>query len=152
MITTCGVFVYNLDSDQLLIVHPTNSSFIKWSIPKGELEKGEFPHKRALIELYEETNLDFKHLFVGSLGTVVYEKNKNKQLMGFSLLIRTYFLKGRVLGCNSMVDNDFPEIDGFAWVSLEMAEKFLHESQVKLLPKLRENIEYYSILHKQGNE
>jgi len=143
MITTCGIFLFDVTSKQILIVHPTHAPGNKWSIPKGELEEGEekFPWQRAYIELKEETNIDISHLQgILCLGYQPYEKNKNKQLLGFVKIIESWHLCNSFIKCNSLVNNDFPEVDGFAWVSLELASKLLHESQVKLIPKLIEKL------------
>jgi 8-oxo-dGTP pyrophosphatase MutT (NUDIX family) len=133
------MFLFTEDTKRLLIVHPTHALGNQWSIPKGELEKGEenYPWRRAYIELKEETNIDISYLQgIYSLGRQPYEKNKNKQLYGFAKTIESWYLDGVFIRCNSLVDNKFPEVDGFAWVSLDLASKLIHESQVKLIPKL----------------
>ena len=142
MKTTCGIFLYVVDTKQILLVHATHAPITQWSIPKGELEEEDTPLKRALIELREETNIDLEYLssFVHPLGTVVYEKNKQKQLSGFALLVKSSYLAGVTVQCNSLVNNLFPEVDGFAWLSLKVAKKMMHESQRKLLPMLEEII------------
>jgi predicted NUDIX family NTP pyrophosphohydrolase len=142
MTTTCGIFLYTVDTKQILLVHPTHAPITQWSVPKGEMEEGDKPWKRALIELREETNIDLEYLsaFIHPLGTVVYEKNKQKQLTGFALLIRASYIIGNTLKCNSLVNGLFPEVDGFAWVDLRVAQKMMHESQRKLLPELEEII------------
>jgi len=141
MITTCGTFVFTNDTRKLLIVHPTHASPKTWSIPKGELEtEDEHPWRRARKELKEETGLDFKYLNdIKCLGYQNYEKNKNKRLLGFLQTIDSSWIN-KPLICTSLVNNEFSEVDGFAWVSLNVARGLLHESQVKLFPKLIEKL------------
>lgn len=142
MITTCGIFLYNEDTKQILIVHPTNAPGNQWSIPKGEMEdEKEYPWDRALLELKEETNLDFSYLqhSLNCLGEEVYKTGK-KKLIGFMLRIKTNYFWNQYITCNSLVNNDFPEVDGFAWVSLNLASKLIHETQKKMIPNLIEKL------------
>lgn len=54
-----GVIILNRAMDRILIIKNRgfNGGPAKWGIPKGHLEKGEYPHECASRELYEETGI-----------------------------------------------------------------------------------------------
>lgn len=143
MIFTAGVFLIRNDL-KVLICHPTKVSRNFWSIPKGKIEKDESNSDAAIRETYEETNIDISNwTILHNLSPVVYP-NGRKKLYGYVLFEwqnKIDFSKFE-LKCNSNVPEKlggYPEIDDFAWETLENAKKFVHSSQIKCLEEI-ENI------------
>ena len=135
-----GLFIVNKKCE-LLIAHPTNHRADFWSIPKGLVEKDELLIDCAVRETYEEVNVDlskYKSLFI-KLESQNYNKKK-KILSPFLIFEETTDLDFSKfeLKCNSIVpERGFYEMDDFRWVSLHEASKLLHETQVKLLEKIK---------------
>lgn len=130
MITTCGVYL--IDKNNLLLVCKATGG--GWSIPKGELESNESLYDGAKRELLEETGVDLdKYVFMRFhvLPESRYKK-RAKKLISYAVQIPSD--GGELdLVCNSFFTRNqiqFPEIQKFAWMTLEAAKALLHESQV----------------------
>lgn len=143
-----GFFIIRKDK-KLLICHPTNRKPNTYSIPKGRVDDGELFIETAFRETYEEANLDLNgstDFTIYPLNSVKY-KNKKKILYPFLLLENNnskFDWDSVELKCNSNVPEEiggFPEMDGYKWVTLDEAEKLIHETQVRCLPKIKEIIE-----------
>ena len=138
---TCGIFLVD-PYDQLLIVHSTNARWNTWGIPKGIPEECESYKEAAIRELYEETYLDIESVQINYLGSSKYLKC-NKILEAFWILLDKPIIM-EDLKCLSMVEKDgkepFPELDKYMTVSLDDAHKWLHQTQIDLLPLLKEKI------------
>ena len=146
MIKATGLFIFNKEN-KFLVEHPTNHDPNFWSIPKGIVESDEDPFDGAKRETYEETNLDIdtiKYSLISELPTIIF-KNKRKSLKCF--VIKTNeFLYDYPFKCESMVtqmrgkilNNPFPEVDDFKWVTIEEGYDLLHESQKRAIDILKE--------------
>ena len=139
MVTTCGIYLIDKDG-KVLICHPTNHPNNLWSIPKGLIDESDADELvAAKRELFEETGIDINalvHKDVVRLPNRLYPAGK-KTLTSFIIHIEET-IKVIDLHCDSMVVNEvkgwnFPEIDAFAWVSIEEASKLLHNSQIENL-------------------
>lgn len=141
MKTTCGIFIIN-NSNELLVCRATGSN--NFSIPKGELEENnENPLDRALIETFEEANIDlfkYKNKLI-SLGSNTY-KNKKKKLIAYSIKISSNFQNKQDLKCESYFEYKKhgktikkPEVDYFEWIHIDAVIKIkkIHEAQLQLL-------------------
>jgi putative (di)nucleoside polyphosphate hydrolase len=142
-----GLFIVRKD-DKLLICHPTNHPKNVYSIPKGKVEDNENFLEAAFRETYEETNLDLNgsnDFTIYPLSSVNY-KHKKKMLYPFLALenkTSKFDWDSVEFKCNSNVPEDlggFQEMDGYKWVTLDEAEKLIHETQVRCLPKIKEII------------
>ena len=89
-----GIIILN---NKILIVRQ-----VKWSIPKGYIEFGEYPHIAAQREIYEEVGLDY-----------IINSNTNHIDIGD---IKYYLLKSNVENEN-LITNDPEEIKEIKWVS-----------------------------------
>lgn len=151
METTCGVYLYDLSTGQILIGHVTNTEHA-FSIPKGMCDESDKDYYSAAIrELYEETDVDITTLNVlyqTELDFVVY-KNKPKRLKPFLICIES--IGDKEVKCTSMFTNEKgekqPEIDWFKWLTLTDSEAFLPASQLVLLPRLKEIISNINIVN-----
>jgi 8-oxo-dGTP pyrophosphatase MutT (NUDIX family) len=134
MIQTTGLFILNA-LDELLITHPTNSPFNRWSIPKGIPDLNETYLDAAIRELFEETNINVIDLKISEFeyGDPVPYKNKLKNLQ--PIFCRTLVDTGKLsLKCNSLVDGEsFYENDIIKWYPIKDAIKLIHETQVKAI-------------------
>src|ERR1035437_6645046 len=128
MLTTYGVFVFNVKTQKLLIGKATGGN--NWSIPKGLKEEGESSEEAARREVKEETGIDLTELKLTEGKEVIY-RSKKKEL-------KPFFAKVKVspeevnLHCSSLVKlpgRSFPEICEFRWVTTEEFAKLAHEAQ-----------------------
>lgn len=144
---TCGIYLYNTLTQQILICHATKSKN-GWSIPKGVREDKELPYQAAARELLEETNVDLNKIHIAQRHDLppIYYIKQNKILQSFLIITDTDF-KDAVLKCNSMVSNGYPEIDKISWVSIDTMKTMVHPSQIENIP-LIENLlnQYYQSL------
>lgn len=139
MITTCGIFLYSIVQDKILVCHATNTPWKKWTIPKGRQNDNEDFFNTAVRELEEETGVklqDLKVLKIYSLPTVEYQ-TKLKTLVSF-LVITSTDLTDFSFFCNSYTENKMPEMDNWKWISIDQISEYLHESQQKNLELIKE--------------
>jgi len=147
MKTTCGIFLLN-NKNELLVTHATNSSWERWSIPKGIPEKNETYLIAAKREFLEETNIDLDKYEYSmlALGCRVYPNN-NKILFAFVFKIDDEITEE--IKCNSMVymegKEPFPENDFTEWITIDRALDILHVTQISLLQNNLNKIKRYFI-------
>jgi len=138
MIITCGVALFN-KNNELLVVHPTGSNFNTWSIPKGVHEIGvESYEETAKREFKEETGFDISYIHLKEVGDYKYP-GRSKTLKGFTGYVDD--IDTSLLKCNSFVQARkytlaFPEVDGFAWISL-LSYHLLHVTQLQLINNIQ---------------
>jgi 8-oxo-dGTP pyrophosphatase MutT (NUDIX family) len=143
-VITCGIYLYNVNKDQLLACHATHSSWKSWSIPKGVRDEKEDNFSAAARELQEETGIDIHSVHVlyrHTLPSSRYSK-QNKILESF-LVITDTDLSMHKYECHTLINNEFPEIDSWKWIDLDKMEEYLHESQLKNAEEIRRRIEHY---------
>jgi len=142
---TCGIYFYDLNTDQILVGHVTNSNQ-NFSIPKGlfDKDKDEDYWAAAKREFTEETGLNLDDLLIPltkELDIIQYKVTK-KTLVPFLVLVDDMSLLDREIICISkFIDKDGmkkPEIDYFQWVSLKDAAELVHETQKANLPKINQ--------------
>ncbi|OFY85627.1 MAG: hypothetical protein A3F72_10700 [Bacteroidetes bacterium RIFCSPLOWO2_12_FULL_35_15] len=129
---TCGIYLYNTKNKKILVCHATNSPWNKWSIPKGLKDEGEDSYIAACRELKEETGIDIRNLHILqtlSLPAIKY-KRQNKILESY-LIFTDSDLDNFSFNCKMLVNDEFPEVDGWKWISLSKMKDYLHESQQK---------------------
>lgn len=137
---TAGLFLVRKDF-KILVCHPTNAGSDVWSIPKGMVDTGEDPLTGAIRETFEETNVDMTGWrFIHRLAPVKYLKTK-KELYSFAIFEtqNKFDFEKFDLKCNSNVPSnkgDYPEMDGYKWVTIDEAKPLLHVAQVTALSEL----------------
>ncbi|MEI9917696.1 MAG: NUDIX hydrolase [Bacteroidota bacterium] len=135
MIVACGTYLYSPVSKKFLVVHPTNSRWNNWSIPKGLMEKGEEIYDVCVRELNEETGIDLNNINIlasHQLPTRKYQKQE-KSLDSYLIVTDTDFSHHKFTS-NLVEGKDFPENDKWKWVTLEEAVSIIHQSQAENLP------------------
>jgi predicted NUDIX family NTP pyrophosphohydrolase len=147
-VTSAGVLLFRRRDGapvEVLLVHPGGPYWAKkdegaWSIPKGELEPGEDPRTRALIEFEEETGTRLDGTGLHELGTV--RQRGGKQVVAFAC-------EGD-LDASAIVSNTFemewpprsgrrqafPEVDRAEWFTLEEARRRINPAQAALLDRI----------------
>lgn len=136
-----GIFLVNNDG-KVLICHPTGHTSWTWSIPKGNLERGETPFEGALRETWEETNVKLPFNVVKREITPQLNNKGNKELHTYLVLERdnsdldwgSFQLK-----CNSHFWRNslkYPEMDQYQWIDMENARDLLSDSQKKSLDEV----------------
>jgi len=133
METTCGIFLF-LKNGKLLLGHVTNTQD-KWSIPKGLPDDGEELFDAAKREMFEESNIEYDKLKINTIVNNQYTYYKNGKKKLFSLTVHTHNEeKDFDLKCHSLVNDDFPEIDGYKFVTIKEAlDMDIQETQKEIL-------------------
>lgn len=116
---------------EVLIVHPSGSFNRRaaWSIPKGELDEGESAEQAARRETWEETGVQVSGPLV-SLGYIDYRTGR-KRVYAFTAEVPES-VEPR---CASW------EIDDVRFVSLDQAERLLHNDQAQFISRLRQYLD-----------
>ncbi len=144
-VTSAGVLLYRRDPAQVLLVHPggpfwTRKDLGAWSIPKGEIEPGESPRARALVELEEETGLALADPALVELGEV--RQKSGKVVVAFAceadfdpeaLRSNTFELEWPPRSGRTQA---FPEVDRAAWFEPAEARRRLNPAQAELVDRL----------------
>jgi len=144
MRTTCGAYIiYN---EQILLVHSTGNNMKLWNIPKGLCDKNETHEDAMYREVYEETNIviaEYWHRCI-DIGMETYRHN-NKRLHGFVVILDEWNYDD--IYCQSTYTTPEgiirPEIDGFVWLPIDGALKYMHYTAKTLFERNRKNIERY---------
>lgn len=133
---TCGVFI--VFERQLLICHATGGSWQRWTLPKGMRDPGEERLQAALREVHEEAGIDLAALKapLTYVGEAEYT-DKRKTLFAWSTVL-TETPPPPLVCTTYLEDSGLPEIDGYAWVGYDEAERKLQVAAKALLPALRE--------------
>jgi predicted NUDIX family NTP pyrophosphohydrolase len=140
--TSAGILLHR--RGEVLLVHPGGPFWARkdlgaWSIPKGEVEPGEDPRARALLEFAEETgtSLDAELRELGEIsqkgGKVVLAFAAEGDLDAEAIASNTFELEWPP---RSGRRQTFPEVDRAAWFSLEEARRRINPAQAELLDRL----------------
>jgi len=135
MITSCGFLIQSLD--KYLLCHSTHPKKTakrydgRWGISKGGQEKNETFLETAKRETIEEIGLDvdsFDFKISKNYYSYVY-KSKKKRLFIYKVLDVKGLLVDFPFHCDSMVDNEYREIDSFTWVDDKEIKDIIMTSQ-----------------------
>jgi predicted NUDIX family NTP pyrophosphohydrolase len=132
------------DPIEVLLVHPGGPFWAKkdlgaWSIPKGEVEPGEDPRARALIEFTEETGmtLDVELRELGEIkqkgGKIVVAFTAEGDLDADAIVSNTFELEWPPRSGRRAT---FPEVDRAAWFGLDEARERINPAQAAFLDRL----------------
>jgi len=154
---TCGIYLFDLQRDTFLAVHPTNVPINVWSVPKGLSDENEDHLAAALREFKEETSIDLRPLIDAGEMTIFrlphqkYSK-QHKTFVSF-LVVSSNNCHYHNLHCDSMVTGEtdfggfsdtkkypFPEVDAFWWMPLD-GSIHLHETQQANITLIRQIVQ-----------
>lgn len=135
MIKTHGIILLNESKTSVLLLHPTGSDMLTWSIPKGLAEPGESAPEAAIREFEEETGTAIYDVssYIIPLGVYPYPTGK-KALVAYGTVQTKPFKKE--IDCICMFDNNgvpTPECDAYMWASLTTACEFMTDPQYDAL-------------------
>lgn len=147
-VTSAGILLFRGEEPEVLLVHPGGPFWARkdegaWSIPKGEVEAGEDPRTRALLEFEEELGT------APAPGTQLVELGEVRQRGG--KVVVGFAARGD-LDAGAIVSNTFemewpprsgrrqafPEVDRAAWFGLEEARRRINPAQAAFLDRLAE--------------
>ena len=143
---SAGLLVYRRvrDGIEVLLVHPggpfwKNKDDGAWSIPKGEFDNSEDALAAAKREFLEEMGLvidgDFR-----PLANVQLKSGKRVHAWAVEADCDVSTVRGNTFSMEwppkSGRVQEFPEIDGAEWFSLERARTKIHSGQARLLDEL----------------
>jgi predicted NUDIX family NTP pyrophosphohydrolase len=136
---------------EVLLVHPGGPFWARrdagaWSIPKGEVDRGEDERACALRELEEETGGAFPDAPPDALLPLGEVRQKSGKLVAAWALEGD--LDADAITCSTMVElewpprsgrtHTFPEVDRAGWFGLDAAREKLIPAQAPLLDRLAE--------------
>lgn len=135
MITSCGFLIQS--GGKFLLCHSTHPKKKaklydgRWGISKGSQEKNETFLETAARETYEEIGLNvynYNFKISSNYYSFVY-KSKKKRLFVYLVVDINNELKDFKFECLSKVNDKYPEIDAFEWVSIEEIGDIIMDSQ-----------------------
>ena len=136
-----GIFLVNKQG-KVLICHPTGQASWTWSIPKGNVEKGETTFDGALRETWEETNINLPPDVVKREITPQLNNKGNKELHTY-LVLESENLDINWsqfnLKCNSHFYRNnlkYPEMDQYQWIDIQNARELISDSQKRALDEV----------------
>jgi len=144
--TSAGILLYRKEKNilRVFLVHPGGPFFTKkdagiWSIPKGEIDKGEDPLTAALREFTEETGYTPAGAFIplspvkqkGGKTVIAWAAEGNCDAA--AIRSNTFMLEwptrsGRM--------QEFPEVDRAGWFTVDEAKQKLHPEQAALVDEV----------------
>lgn len=128
---SAGILFYKKLNNEVLvlIVHPSGNynRNAPYSIPKGEINKGELPIDTAIRECEEEVNIKVGYESVHYLNEIIYS-SKKKKVICFKCEIEK-----EVIGSIKSW-----EIDDLKWVNLDLAKEMLMKDQKIFIDDLKE--------------
>jgi predicted NUDIX family NTP pyrophosphohydrolase len=144
--TSAGLLMFRRRDGTLevLLVHPGGPFWAKkdlgaWTIPKGELEKGEDPLATARREFQEETGMAPSGPF-HALGSIKQKAGKIVHAWAFEGDIAAETIKSNTVKVEwpprSGRWSEFPEVDRAEWFRIDDARRRLNPAQVPFLDHL----------------
>jgi 8-oxo-dGTP pyrophosphatase MutT (NUDIX family) len=130
MKTSCGII---LKSDGKYLLGHTNGAGWNnsWTFFKGLVEPGESYEDAAYREFEEETSINLKKLGLPINYLSDYQM-KGKVVKVYMCIDTEGITRNLPLKCNSLVRDDYPEIDDFKWATEAEAENMVTKSQKHL--------------------
>jgi predicted NUDIX family NTP pyrophosphohydrolase len=145
---SAGLVMYRKRNSPLevLLVHLGGPFWAKkdagaWFIPKGEVNPGEDELSAAKREFEEETGLRSGPEFL-PLGSVKHKSGKKVLAWAFESDCEPTSLRSNTFQMEwpprSGKSQEFPEIDRFAFFTIEAAREKMHSAEFEFLPRLAE--------------
>jgi predicted NUDIX family NTP pyrophosphohydrolase len=148
---SAGLLVYKWEGQdvRVLLVHPGGPFWAKkdagaWSIPKGEFQEGEEPVAAAVREFAEELGKPAPTGELVELGSAKQPSGKVVYAWACEADFDVANIKSNVFEMEwppkSGKQQEFPEVDRAAWVTLGVARQKLVKGQVPFLEMLAEKL------------
>jgi len=148
MKTSAGILLFKKmgNSISYFLVHPAgpfwkNKDAGAWSIPKGEMELGEDPLERAIIEFKEETGKMVQGEFI-VLQPVKQKSGKTVYAWALEFDIETSGLYSNTVEIEwpprSGKIIEIPEVDRWEWFGSDEAKKRINPAQAAFITELEE--------------
>lgn len=148
MKTSAGILLFKKmgNSISYFLVHPggpfwKNKDAGAWSIPKGEMELGEDPLERAIIEFKEETGKMVQGEFI-VLQLVKQKGGKTVYAWALEFDIQTSGLYSNTVEIEwpprSGKIIEIPEVDRWEWFGSDEAKKRINPAQAAFITELEE--------------
>jgi predicted NUDIX family NTP pyrophosphohydrolase len=148
--TSAGILLYRKENNVLrvFLIHPGGPFFEKkdagiWSIPKGEIGKGEEPLAAALREFEEETGCLPFGAFI-PLSPVTQKGGKTVIAWAAEGGCDAETIRSNTFRLEwppkSGTMQEFPEVDRAGWFTIDEAKQKLHPAQVALVDELLEKL------------
>ena len=149
--SSAGIILYRRQAEQLevLLAHPGGPFWRRkddgaWSIPKGELIRGEDPATAARRELREELGVSVEGTLL-NLGEIHQRGGKQVHAFAIEQDFDVSTLRSNLFEIEwppkSGTIQSFPEVDRAAWFELSLASKKILASQRPLLERLASLVE-----------
>ena len=149
-IKSAGLLLFRDTSGSLevLLVHPGGPFWVNkdegsWTIPKGELEKGEDPLEAAKREFAEETGFSPNGEMI-LLEPLCQPSGKTVHIWAVKGDFDPVQLKSNTFSMEwppkSGIQQEFPEVDRGNWFTIEAAMKKILKGQVGFLAQLQEKL------------
>ncbi len=143
---SAGLIMYRIrgDKPEILLGHPGGPFWAKkdlgaWSIPKGEVARGEDPLETAKREFQEELGMKPEGTFL-PLGTITQKGGKQVEAWAFEGDCDPATLKSNTFKLEwpprSGKMQEFPEVDRAAFFDMEEAKRRINSAQAELLAEL----------------
>ena len=110
--TSAGTLTFSIRTRQVLLikVKSPGTGKIYWSIPKGEIEKGESPKDTAIRETYEETGI--KPIILRKVETIeIYRQFKGTKFHKFVHIFAAYTTESNPKPGDEVLDAKFIDFD-----------------------------------------
>jgi predicted NUDIX family NTP pyrophosphohydrolase len=144
--TSAGLLMYRVERGvlEVLLVHPGGPFWAKtdlgaWFVPKGEIEPGESELAAAEREFEEETGIRPVGPYI-PLGSVKHRSGKTVLAWAFrgtcdpaAVVSNTFTMEWPP---RSGQQQEFPEVDGAAFLTIADARVKMHAQELDFLPRL----------------
>jgi 8-oxo-dGTP pyrophosphatase MutT (NUDIX family) len=110
--TSAGTITFNIRTRQVLLikVKSPGSGEIYWTIPKGEIEKGEDPKEAAIRETYEETGI--KPIIIRKVETIeIYRQWRGTKFHKLVHIFAAYTTDSNPKPGDEVLDAKFVDFD-----------------------------------------
>jgi len=141
-ITTSGIYLYNVRTNKMLICHSMFDRWINWSIPNGNKKSDEDTYACANRVVKEKTGIDLQKFNVLNMFSLTPANCKfQNKIMECSLVLFDFDSNSTVYKCSSTINDYYPEIDNWKWLTLNLAKQYLHVNHIQNINTIEDLVE-----------